>query len=375
MFKVYLYVAELLRAELHDRKPAEKPEDVSWEKVCELSKAHMMTGLTFDSILKLQNKPEGKLYQQWKELADKALVKEISFDAEREQIFEAFEENQVKYIPLKGIIIKDFYARPGLRQFSDNDILYYENGNQKVKDIMEQLGYECESEGDHHDEYRKPPIYNFELHMRLLPKDNKYLGEFDNIWERAIKDEGNQMGYHMTDEDFYVYHLVHLEKHFDGSGTGLRYFVDQYYLNQCLVTRMDRKLLDQRLSDLGLLDFEQRINGLSETLFGQSDVDWEHVLDGNEQQKELFLYIMSCGAYGTFHLLVQNRIRKAGSKGRYFISRLTCDDIYMKNDYPILKKCPWLKPVFVVWRLVSAPFKKPDRVKEELMGLFGKKTK
>lgn len=375
MFRTYLYLVELLRAELYDRKPAEKPGDVAWEKIFALSREHMVVSLVFDSVQRLQEKPEGNLYQKWKELADKALVKEISFDAERGQILDAFEKAKIKYMPLKGIIIKDFYARPGLRQFSDNDILY-ERGRQKdVAEIMEHLGYEGEKDEGHHDVYKKPPVYNFEMHTQLLPNENENRAYFENIWDMAIKDEGNEMGYHMSDEDFYLFHIIHLQKHFGGSGTGLRYFVDQYYINKYMVGRVDRKMLDKKLSDLGLADFDRRINELSGILFGKSDEDWELIFDSQDEYKDMFLYVMSCGAYGNFSNLVENRMKKSGSKVKYFVSRLTCEDIYMKHDYPVLKKAPWLKPVFVVWRLVSAPFKKPEKVKAEMRALFGRRNR
>lgn len=373
MFRVYLYIAELIRAALYDRQPAEKPEDIEWEKVYALAGEHMVASLTFDSISALQNKPQKRLYEMWKEAADKALVKEISFDAERCCILEAFEEANIKYLPLKGIILKDFYKRPGLRQFSDNDILYETSRKDDVLGIMENLGYEADIEEGHHDVYQKEPIYNFELHTQLLPEKNRNCGYFKNIWQRAVKDEGNQAGYHMSEEDFYLFHLVHLQKHFGGSGTGLRYFVDQYYLEKDMLKKLNGESLKKKLEELDLSDFEERLSGLTKILFGKSDVEWESIFDGEGEYKEMFLYVMSSGAYGKFSNLVANRMKKQKNKFRYFLSRLTCEDVYMKHDYPVLKKAPWLKPVFVVWRLVSAPFKKTEKVKTEFRMLFGRR--
>lgn len=373
MIRTYLYLAELIRAVLYDKKPAEKPEEISWEEVFSLAGEHMVVSLAFAGIQKLEHKPQGKLYQIWKEQADKALVKEISFDAEREQIFEGFEQTQVKYLPLKGILLKEYYPAPGLRQFSDNDILYEKSKKQDVEKIMVGLGYKTELGAGHHDIYEKAPIYNFELHTQLLPKENSCFFYFDHIWDRAIKDDDNAMGYHMSDEDFYLYHMAHLHKHFSGCGTGLRYFVDQYYLNRKMRVRLDREKLETSLDELHMLDFEKKIYALTEMLFGKEEAEWEHIFDENEEYQDMFLYVMSCGAYGTFSNLVENRMKRAGSKWKYFLSRLTCDEAFLKHDYPVLKKHPWLKPVILVWRLVSAPFRKPEKVKIELQALFGRK--
>lgn len=370
MKKTYLYLAELVRAELYHRKPAEKPEDISWKEVLELAAEHMVVSLTFDSLRRLEEKPQGEIYRIWKELSDKALVKEISFDAERTGILQEFEEAGIKYLPLKGILIKSLYKRPGLRQFSDNDILYDRTRQADVAEIMKGRGYEGEKDEGNHDVYQKPPIFNFELHTELLPEENSLQGHFRNIWERAVKDEDNQMGYHMSEEDFYLFHIVHLEKHFGGGGTGLRYFVDQYYLRSYMVDKVSRRVLEQGLEEMGMLEFERRVDRLTERMFGDSGADWEHIFDGNRQEEEMFLYVMSSGAYGNFDNLVENKIKKSGNKFRYFLSRLTCGDVYLKHDYPVLYKAPWLKPVFVVWRLISAPFKKTEKVKAEFRALF-----
>lgn len=373
MLRTYLYLVELIRAEIHHMKPEEKPEDVKWEHVFKLAHEHMVVSLAFDSVSKLQKKPEGALYQQWKEFSDKALVKEISFDAERIQILQAFEQEEIKYVPLKGIILKAFYDRPGLRQFSDNDILIERERIADAGRIMIAHGYEENETTEYHVEYLKKPIYNFELHTQLLPEKNANYGYYADIWQRLEKDEENSGGYHMTKLDFYLYHILHLEKHFGEGGTGLRYFVDQYYLEKDVFGELDRQVLEEKLEKLKMQGFESKIHGLTSVLFGSANISWQKLLDSEPEYLEMFQYVMSCGAYGNSGIMAENRIKKYGSKWKYFVSRLTTEDVYYKSQYPILKKIPWLKPVFIMWRLVSAPFKKTDKVKAEFKALFGKK--
>ena len=42
--------------------------------------------------------------------ADRALRKELLFDAARGEIFAAFDENSIDHMPLKGVLIKDLYS-------------------------------------------------------------------------------------------------------------------------------------------------------------------------------------------------------------------------------------------------------------------------
>ena len=96
-----IYIIELIRASLEQRKAEEKPENILWEKLYELVGVHMVSSITFYQIDKLEKKPPQQIYRLWKEKAEKALVKEISFDAERRIILEKFEQAGIKYIPLK----------------------------------------------------------------------------------------------------------------------------------------------------------------------------------------------------------------------------------------------------------------------------------
>ena len=87
-----IYIIELIRASLEQRKAEEKPENILWEKLYELVGVHMVSSITFYQIDKLEKKPPQQIYRLWKEKAEKALVKEISFDAERRIILEKFEQ-------------------------------------------------------------------------------------------------------------------------------------------------------------------------------------------------------------------------------------------------------------------------------------------
>ena len=147
-------------------------------------------------------------------------------------ILKAFEEKQIWYMPLKGIILKKFYPQTGMRQMSDNDILFDAEKAKDVHEIMVSLGYETEiyDEG-HRDDYRKLPMFHFEMHRVLF--DEKTLPEslyryYRDVRRLLIKDSGNHFGYHLSDEDFYLYMIAHEYKHFAWGGTGLRSLLDTY---------------------------------------------------------------------------------------------------------------------------------------------------
>lgn len=118
------------------------------------------------------------------------------------------------YLPLKGIIMNDYYPSVGMRQMSDNDILFDADAWERMEKHMISEGYKAEYVGKGHDE--------------------RWVEYYSDIKDRLIPDRTDDRcyGYHMSDEDFYIYITSHAYKHYSGSGTGLRTLMDFYaYLN------------------------------------------------------------------------------------------------------------------------------------------------
>lgn len=56
------------------------------------------------------------------------------------------------YLPLKGIIMKDYYPSVGMRQMSDNDILFDADAWERMEKHMISEGYKAEyvGKGNHY---------------------------------------------------------------------------------------------------------------------------------------------------------------------------------------------------------------------------------
>ena len=105
--------------------------------------------------------------------------KTVFFANAWEEIKPKLEAADIWYKPLKGAILKDFYPKFGMREFSDYDILFDASREEEMKNIMEGLGFTTEKyDASHHDIYHKAPVLNFEMHTKLAP-----LGENDQVRE------------------------------------------------------------------------------------------------------------------------------------------------------------------------------------------------
>lgn len=89
----------------------------------QLSRSHFVDALT-GTVLKQAGV---RLPAEWEQSVAKAIRKVILFDAERAELLKFFEQNKIWYLPLKGIILKEYYPSVGMRQMSDNDIRLMKN--------------------------------------------------------------------------------------------------------------------------------------------------------------------------------------------------------------------------------------------------------
>ena len=84
------------------------------------------------------------LPKYWKDRMVNAVRKVLLFDTERKKLCAWMDSEHIWYLPLKGITLKDYYPSVGMRQMSDNDILFDEDAWERVEKHMISEGYEAE---------------------------------------------------------------------------------------------------------------------------------------------------------------------------------------------------------------------------------------
>lgn len=316
--------------------------------------------------------------KQWLEAKNKAVRKNMLLDAERKAILHELEIQGIWYMPLKGSILKDWYPKPGMREMADNDILFDPSGREQVWEIFQNRGYKTISfRKDNDDVYEKAPIYNFEMHVSLFPGTYKELTEqYENVKERLLPVDGTAYQFAFTPEDFYVFALAHAHKHYSHSGTGVRTLADIYVMDRHLGDIMDRDEVEQKLTQLGIAEYEQHSRVLAEKLF--SAVRPLAEIELTEDEKEMLLYYCVATTYGTFDNRVNNRLHDLQenseditlwTKLKYCGVRLFPGREFCKLYYPFVYRHPWTLPFFWVWRIVDKGITHRRKVKQELKAL------
>ena len=316
--------------------------------------------------------------KQWLEAKNKAIRKNMLLDAERKAILHELEIQGIWYMPLKGSILKDWYPKPGMREMADNDILVDPSGREQVQEIFQNRGYKTVSfRKSNHDEYEKPPIYNFEMHVSLFYGMYKELTkQYENVKERLLPVDGTAYQFAFTPEDFYVFVLAHAHKHYSRSGTGVRTLADIYVMDRHLGDIMDWNEVEQKLTQLGIAEYEQHSRVLAEKLFSAVRPLAETEL--TEDEKEMLLYYCDATTYGTVDNRVNNRLHelqenseniKLWTKVKYCCVRLFPGREFCKFAYPFVYKHPWTLPFFWVWRIVYRSIASKKNVQQELKAL------
>lgn len=340
---------------------AERVKKMDLDAVYHLALFHSVVSLTAFALGEVIELPEA--FEQAKK---KAIRKIALFDIERSRIYTQLDKEKIWHMSLKGIILKDYYPKFGMREMSDNDILCDDGCMEDVRRIMEGFGFQCTLYEERVDDaYTKSPLV-FEMHRFLFDEresDAFYL-YYKGIKEKLLQNPKNEYEYHFTPEDFYVYMVAHEYKHYVLGGMGLRSLLDIYLYLRRWNNELDWQYITRELERINIKEYEQKTRTLANAVFSGAPI--------SEPERENLMYYVSSGTFGTSEHALTNRIAKdltgddsEQSKRKYLKTRLFLPREAIKNRYPFFYKHKFLIPVLHLYRLMKAVFVKPKKVLHE----------
>ena len=341
-------------------EPSFKIDESNINFFVNLSKMHSLTALFYKAAKDTKVDIKEEYLKKLEEYYFANVQKHVLFEQERKELLKYLWLNSISYIQLKGLVLKDYYDDPYVREFADNDI-YFIGNDEVVKKFFVERGYKVELfRKSNHDVYLKKPCLNFEMHRALFGEtgDNDKFIEYFATPKAGALSSGQGEGVYSVN-NFYVYFTAHSYKHFHIAGCGLRTLIDYYIFlkkNQENDT-LDFKYINKELSKIDLVDFSNQISTLSLKVFDEKEL--------NEQELETLLFIASSGTYGTLENRVTKGIKEKGKAG-YFFSRIFPPYRFYKTAYPWAYKVPILIPIAWLCRCFRVLFKNRKHATSEL---------
>ena len=360
-----------------------------------IAKKHNLVSIMAQAMEKLGFESDSDIWKRWLKEKNQLIYKSVLMDVEREAIQDFFEKNNIWYMLLKGMVIRKYYPAPELREMADNDILFDNKYSKEVYEFMTARGYKSDDYNKgYHDEYLKPPAYNFEMHRQLVsskerPKWYEYYKDVKSILikdtnenrETAANSESNNSSnqFYFSDNDFYVYFIVHTYKHFLNSGMGLRTVLDIYLYVSNLQEKLDFDYIEEQLKKLDAYDFEQTFRSIAFKMFDENleDRKWWDLFDVKEQ--EMLSYVLDAGTYGNLENSVAHKMgytkgekKKTSDKAKYIFRRLFPSMDTIEEFFPFFYKHKWAIPFLYIYRIGKIPFARRKKVAGELKEVFKK---
>lgn len=285
---------------------------------------------------------------------DIAIFRYTKRQYEFEAICKVLSDSEIPFVPIKGVIVQQYYPEPWMRTSCDIDILVHENQADKAADLLvEFLGYKKAAKRDINAlSLYSPNDVHLEIHFDLTEGGKYGKIVIENLWDN-IYFSGKDNYHIMKNEYLYFYHILHMVKHFSNGGCGVRPFIDLWLLNK--KNKCDHSVCNKLFEKSSLLKFANSAETLSKV--------WFESLEYDQLSYQMKDYICSGAAFGTRKNSIAINKAKKGNRFHYICSRIFISKKELVVKYPILQKHKWLFPFCYIIRLLKPLINKKSRIK------------
>lgn len=340
--------------------------DINWENILKISLAHNITNIVGYAIINGKYEVSEQIKKQFEKKVIERLCVSTNQNNEIEKVLKIFEEKNISYMPLKGIILQDLYPQKDMRTMADADILIKSTQYDDARNVLDDLGYEFLSESDHEFNYIKKPYMHIELHKHLIPSYNDDLYQyFGDGWKRAKLCSGGSSRYELSKEDNFIYLVAHFAKHYRDSGIGIKSVIDLWiYLKKYPNMNMD--FIYSELERLNLKTFFDNLLRLINGWFEDGPMD--------ELTSLMTVFIINSHTFGTMKnkmsakSIRENKNIEDAERFKY-LRTVFPNFAKMKLIFPVLGKYPILLPFFWVYRVVRFVLFRRDRIEKNIQGV------
>ena len=335
-------------------------EITDWQGIIDFAKKQSVLNLVAYAAESLKIKPDERTMRFLDEFRMQKMVVEAQQELAACDACQKLDKMGVRHMLLKGSVMKNFYPSPDMRTMGDIDILVDAARCDDVVKAFMADGFEFAGEGNLHSNVKRGNVY-IEFHRSMVDSCHETLSAYyGDGFRLPHKSEGSEYEYKLTDEDFYVFLVAHIAKHYRYGGTGIRSLLDLYIYEKSLPSR-DFDYINGELEKIGLLVFYNKIRKITYDWYsGGFDGEFDIMSE----------YIVSGGVYGIDGISMQNSfildnidedIHSKKIKNIFGIIFLNYDE--MKIRYPVLKNKKFFLPLFWIVRFFDTIIHNPNNAK------------
>ena len=357
------FLAQLCTHAINATAPAAVPASLNERLFIGLCVNHKLENIAYTALSATGSVPFTE--DAWFFLGEKykqGILNDASQHYYLDMLRDAFNENGLSFLVLKGMCIKGIYPSSDLRQCSDIDIYVGKEGAKKAYDLLTGMGFTNSIYGfdTATDNYKLDKFSYTEIHKQLICDPYPWKDECNKITERLIPLDGHELK--MSDEDFYLFMLCHIAKHAKVGGIGMRAVLDVWVYERAYPD-LDRAYIRDKLEKCGLSMFYDRLLRLMHYWF-----------DGAQADTLTLQFADYVAISGWDGLKLQwrasdidrnydNTTSKLRLKARAYYKMAFPGFDVLRGSYPVLEKHKLLLPLCYAHRAVKGVLFKPQTIK------------
>ncbi|MEN6313226.1 MAG: nucleotidyltransferase family protein [Clostridiaceae bacterium] len=332
--------------------------DADWGQIFELAKEHDVSALLYSAIEKSDIQLPDEIADKWKKHTMFSAIRQAKLYYDVEEAIKLLTDAGIEVIAVKGLYFRFLYPDPVLRSMADADILIHRKDFTDAVRILNGGGYINGTYNENVTSFVRKPFCHIELHTNLIfEHEFKYAATFIKPWENAVSDESIS-GYAriLSLEDCFIYAVVHIAKHLNHKGHGVRQLCDLVLFVEKNMDRIDWINISNRLKEIELKNLTDILLSLCHKYLDMS-VPPVWLYDNPDVEKisdVLIVFLLKCGVFGyregkntkvyELRQTKKNLVIKSNylSTLIYILQQFFPPFIAMKGTYNYLKKYPFL---------------------------------
>ena len=152
-----------------------------------MSRAHDVAHLVGDALIK-NNLVSGEYKEKFSKCVIASVFRYEKQRYEYERIKNALAESKIKFMPLKGSVIRNMYPEPWMRTSCDIDILVEKSSLDAAKKAVQAIGFEYKGMGSHDISLFSASGVHLELHYSLI--EDEVVSKADKVLKDALGRRG-----------------------------------------------------------------------------------------------------------------------------------------------------------------------------------------